>query len=83
MQNSIPQPSRKIAWNETVRAWQSAVDGTLDIQARWLRDWNGRVQVTSGRRAFSHPLSKSGIPLGQACFLFFTHHLTQFFTCSN
>ena len=42
------QPSRSIAWNETVKAWQSAVDGTLDAQARWLREWTGRVQVTSG-----------------------------------
>ena len=42
------QPSRKMAWNETVKAWQSAVNGTLDTQARWLRDWTGRVQVTSG-----------------------------------
>lgn len=24
------------------------VDGTLDAQSRWLRDWTGRVQVTSG-----------------------------------
>src|SRR3989442_1408708 len=42
------QPSRKMAWNETVKAWQTAVNGTLDAQARWLRDWTGRVQVTSG-----------------------------------
>src|SRR3989442_9278838 len=42
------QPSRKMAWNETVKAWQTAVNGTLDAQARWLRDWSGRVQVTSG-----------------------------------
>ena len=40
--------SRKMAWNETVKAWQSAVQETLDAQARWLRDWTGRVQVTSG-----------------------------------
>jgi len=42
------QPSRSMAWNETVKAWQTAVDGTLDAQARWLREWTGRVQVTSG-----------------------------------
>jgi len=42
------QPSRRMAWNETVTAWQTAVDGTLDAQARWLREWTGRVQVTSG-----------------------------------
>ena len=42
------QPSRRIAWNETVTAWQRAVDGTLDAQARWLREWTRRVQVTSG-----------------------------------
>jgi hypothetical protein len=41
-------PSRKMAWNETVKAWQSAVQETLDAQARWLRDWTGRIQVTSG-----------------------------------
>src|SRR5213594_2458815 len=42
------QPSRKMVWSETVKAWQSAVQETLDAQARWLRDWSGRVQVTSG-----------------------------------
>ena len=41
-------PSRMAAWNETVKAWQTAVQETLDAQARWLRDWTGRVQVTSG-----------------------------------
>src|SRR3989442_15755275 len=40
--------SRKMAWNETVKAWQTAAQETLDAQARWLRDWTGRVQVTSG-----------------------------------
>src|SRR5229473_4442265 len=40
--------SRMAAWNETVKAWQTAVQETLDTQARWLRDWTGRVQVTSG-----------------------------------
>jgi hypothetical protein len=42
------QPSRKMVWSETVKAWQSAVQETLDTQARWLRDWTARVQVTSG-----------------------------------
>ena len=42
------QPSRKMVWSETVKAWQSAVQETLDAQARWLHDWTGRVQVTSG-----------------------------------
>ena len=37
-----------MAWNETVKAWQTAVQETLDAQTRWLRDWSGRVQVTSG-----------------------------------
>ena len=44
----MEEPSRKMVWNETVKAWQSAVQETLDAQARWLRDWTGRVQVTSG-----------------------------------
>ena len=42
------RPSRTVTWNETVKAWQSAVQETLAAQARWLRDWTGRVQVTSG-----------------------------------
>ncbi|HEX6557742.1 MAG TPA: hypothetical protein VF026_33570 [Ktedonobacteraceae bacterium] len=42
------QPLRKMIWSETVKAWQSAVQETLDAQARWLRDWTRRVQVTSG-----------------------------------
>jgi hypothetical protein len=42
------QSSRKMAWSETMKAWQTAVDETLDAQARWLRDWIRRVQVTSG-----------------------------------
>ena len=41
-------PSRKMVWSETVKAWQSTVQEALDAQARWLRDWTGRVQVTSG-----------------------------------
>src|SRR5438034_1460342 len=44
----IEQPSRKMVWSETVKAWQSTVQETLDTQARWLHDWIGRVQVTSG-----------------------------------
>jgi hypothetical protein len=40
--------SRTIAWTETVEAWQTAVQGTLDAQVGWLRDWTGRAQVTSG-----------------------------------
>ena len=42
------RPSRARAWNETVKAWQTAVEETLAAQARWLRDWTTRVQVTSG-----------------------------------
>ena len=42
------QPSRKMVWSETVKAWQSTVQEALDAQDRWLRDWTGRVQVTSG-----------------------------------
>ena len=45
---AIERPSRTVTWNETVKAWQTAVQETLDAQARWLRDWTGRVQVTSG-----------------------------------
>jgi len=41
-------PSRMTAWNETVKAWQTALQETLDAQGRWLRDWTARVQVTSG-----------------------------------
>jgi hypothetical protein len=40
--------SRKLAWNETFRAWKSAVQKTLDTQDNWLLDWTWRVQVTSG-----------------------------------
>src|SRR2546421_4598026 len=42
------RPSHAVTWNETMKAWQSAVQETLDAQARWLHDWIGRVQVTSG-----------------------------------
>jgi hypothetical protein len=42
------RPSRAMTWNETVKVWQSAMQETLAAQARWLRDWTGRVQVTAG-----------------------------------
>ena len=42
------RPSHLTAWNDTVKAWQTAVQETLDAQSRWLHDWTGRVQVTSG-----------------------------------
>jgi hypothetical protein len=42
------RPSKAVTWNETVKAWQTAVQETLDAQDRWLRDWTGRIQVTSG-----------------------------------
>jgi hypothetical protein len=42
------QLSRKRVWDETVRVWQSAVQETLETQAKWLRDWPGRLQITSG-----------------------------------
>src|SRR6266699_3771185 len=45
---AIERPSRTVTWHETVKAWQTAVQETLAAQARWLRDWTGRVQVTSG-----------------------------------
>jgi hypothetical protein len=44
----MERTSRAVTWNETMKAWQIAVQETLDAQARWLRDWAGRVQVTSG-----------------------------------
>jgi hypothetical protein len=44
----MQRPSRAMTWNETVKAWQSAMQETLAAPARWLRDWTGRVQVTSG-----------------------------------
>jgi hypothetical protein len=34
-------------WNETVTAWQTAVQETLDAQAEWLRDWSKRLQAES------------------------------------
>ncbi len=43
-----PKTSRTVAWTETIKAWQIAIQETLGAQARWLRDWTGRVQVTSG-----------------------------------
>jgi hypothetical protein len=59
------RPSPLTAWNETVKAWQTAVQETLDAQARWLQDWTGRVQVTSGsptdlRKNLLHALRESG-----------------------
>src|SRR5947209_10708408 len=48
MVQGTQRPSRTATWNETVKAWQRAVQETLDAQARWLHDWVGRVQVTSG-----------------------------------
>ena len=42
------QPSCSIVWSETMKVWQSTVQETLNVQARWLRDWTVRVQVTSG-----------------------------------
>ena len=42
------QPSRLILWSETMKASQSTVQETLNVQARWLREWTERVQVTSG-----------------------------------
>ncbi len=44
----MERPSRAVTWNATLKAWQMAVQETLDAQTRWLRDWTGRVQVTSG-----------------------------------
>jgi hypothetical protein len=37
--------SRAVVWNETVIAWQTAVQETLDTQAEWLRDWSKRLQA--------------------------------------
>ena len=42
------QPSRLILWSETMKPSQSTVQETLNVQARWLREWTERVQVTSG-----------------------------------
>lgn len=42
------RPSKAVIWNETLKAWHTAVQETLDAQASWLRDWTARVQVTSG-----------------------------------
>ena len=44
----MEKPSHLATWNETIKSWQTSVQETLDAQARWLRDWNRRVQVTSG-----------------------------------
>src|SRR5215471_8457025 len=48
LMRGMERPSLAVTWNETVKAWQSAVQETLDAQARWLRDWARRLQVTSG-----------------------------------
>jgi hypothetical protein len=48
LMQGIERPSHAATWNETVKAWQTAVQETLDTQARWLREWTGRIQVTSG-----------------------------------
>src|SRR5436190_20478858 len=40
--------SRAKAWNETVEAWQNAVQQTLNARATWIQEWTGRAQVTSG-----------------------------------
>src|SRR5215472_17049967 len=48
LMQGIEMPSHAATWNETVKAWQTAVQETLDAQARWLREWTGRIQVTSG-----------------------------------
>ena len=37
-----------MTWNETVKAWQRAMQETLTAQATWLQDWTRRVQVTAG-----------------------------------
>jgi hypothetical protein len=42
------RPSRALTWNETVTAWQRAMQETLAAQVMWLRNWTRRVQVTSG-----------------------------------
>ena len=55
------RPSRAVTWNETVKAWQTAVQETLDAQARWLRDWTGRGRVVSrscGLRRAREPASQ-------------------------
>ena|SRR5579884_93694 len=44
----MESPSRAVTWNETIKAWQIAVQETLDVQASWVRDWTRRVPVTSG-----------------------------------
>src|SRR5258708_36980207 len=40
--------SHTVTWNETVKAWPTVGQESLDAQARWLRDWFGRVPATSG-----------------------------------
>ena len=58
------RPSRTVAWNETVKVWQTAVQETLDAQARWLRAWAERVQVTSGSPTDGRTGSISSSSLG-------------------
>ena len=48
LMQGMKRPSHLATWNETMKSWQTAVQETLDAQARWLRDWTGRVQITSG-----------------------------------
>jgi hypothetical protein len=48
LMQGMDRPSQAATWNETVKAWQTAVQETLDAQARWLRDWTERIQFTSG-----------------------------------
>jgi hypothetical protein len=48
LMQGMEQPSHAVTWNETVKAWQTAVQETLNAQAKWLRDWSERAPVTSG-----------------------------------
>ena len=68
------RPSHAVTWNETMKAWQTAVQETLDAQARWLRDWTGRVQVTSGSPT---DLRKSVQPTSQYFFPVFPNSSDQ------
>ena len=45
--------------------------------------WDRTEPIAGKSGKFSLPLSKNGIPLSQACLLFFTHLLTLFFTYSD
>ena len=44
----MKRSSRAVIWIKTVKDWQTTEYVTLDAQAKWLCDWIGRVQVTSG-----------------------------------